>query len=337
MPNDSTFRRTPKISLQAFVNDLFEGNKISLSRAITLVESKHPGDKKTALQLIDKILPHSGKSFKVGISGVPGVGKSTFIEALGKHLTSNGKSVAVLSIDPSSSKTKGSILGDKTRMPELSNDPKAYIRPTAAGSTLGGVASNTREAIMLCEAAGFDIIIVETVGVGQSETVVRNMVDYFLLLMLAGGGDELQGIKRGIMEITDHILINKADGKNEEVAKKAREEYRSAIHLFPANESSWIVPVGLCSATENKGIDEAWETIDQFQKQMKASGWLENNRRNQALNWFHEQIGASLRHNFFSDPAIKAEIEKKEEMISSQKISVRKAVDDLFNRSEMIN
>lgn len=330
MPNDSTFRRTPLISLQAMANDLLGGNKISLSRAITLVESKHPEDKKIALKLIDKILPQSGKSFKIGISGVPGVGKSTFIEVFGKHLTSKGKSVAVLSIDPSSSKTKGSILGDKTRMPELSNDPNAFIRPTAAGSTLGGVASNTREAIMLCEATGFDIIIVETVGVGQSETVVRNMVDYFLLLMLAGGGDELQGIKRGIMEITDHILINKADGKNADLAKKAREEYRSAIHLFPPSESNWVVPVDLCSATENTGINEAWGTIGQFQEQMKGSGWLENNRRNQALNWFHEQIGASLRHSFFSDPKIKDEIEKKEEMISSQKISVRKAVDDLF-------
>ncbi|MEP1093839.1 MAG: methylmalonyl Co-A mutase-associated GTPase MeaB [Cyclobacteriaceae bacterium] len=330
MPNDSTFRRTPKISLQAVVKGLLEQDKISLSRAITLVESKHPNDRKLALQLIDRILPHCGGSLKIGISGVPGVGKSTFIEVFGKLITAKGKKVAVLSIDPSSSRTKGSILGDKTRMTELSNDPQAYIRPTAAGSTLGGVASNTREAIMLCEAAGFDVIIVETVGVGQSETVVRDMVDYFLLLMLAGGGDELQGIKRGIMEITDHILINKADGKNADLAKKAREEYRSAIHLFPANESEWVVPVDICSATENTGVSEVWDAIEQFQKQMKASGWLEKNRRSQTLNWFHEQIGYQLRERFYSDQEIKDEIKKKEEMISSQKLSVRKAVDDLF-------
>ncbi len=330
MPNDSTFRRTPKIHLQALVNDLLAKNKISLSKAITIVESKHPEEKKIASELIDKILPYTGQSFKIGITGVPGVGKSTFIEALGKLLTSNGKRVAVLSIDPTSSRTGGSILGDKTRMPELANDPSAYIRPTAAGKSLGGVASNTREAIMLCEAAGFEIILVETVGVGQSETMVKDMVDYFLLLLLAGGGDELQGIKRGIMELADHILINKADGNNLDTARSAREEFRNAIHLLPPHESDWVVPVELCSSLEKTGISEAWKTMGQYQKQMKGSGWIYLNRKNQSIRWFRERISTSLQEDFYSNPKINEEIKEKEEMISSQKISVRKAVDELF-------
>ena len=333
MANETTFRRTPKIHLQALLNQLLKGDKISLGRAITLVESKHPEEKKIASELIDHILPHAGKSFKIGVTGVPGVGKSTFIEVFGKMLTSLGKRVAVLSIDPSSSKTKGSILGDKTRMPELSNDANAYIRPTAAGKSLGGVASNTREAIMLCEAAGFDYILIETVGVGQSETVVKDMVDYFLLLMLAGSGDELQGIKRGIMELADHILINKADGKNLDPAKKAREDFKSALHLFPKSESGWVVPVGLCSATEKTGIEETWEKISQFHSQMKATGWLDANRQAQSLRWFHERINDCLIDEFYSDPEKRNELKEKEEMISSQKISVRKAVDELFQKS----
>ncbi len=334
MPNETTFRRTPKIHLQALLNELFKGDKISLGRAITIVESKHPEEKKIASQLIDQILPHSGKSFKIGITGVPGVGKSTFIESFGKKLTSIGKRVAVLSIDPSSTKTKGSILGDKTRMPELSNDPNAFIRPTAAGKSLGGVSSNTREAIMLCEAAGFEIILIETVGVGQSETMVKDMVDYFLLLMLAGSGDELQGIKRGIMELADHVLINKADGNMLDSAKNAKEDFKSALHLFPSNPSGWVVPVGLCSAINKTGIEEAWETINQFQKQMKASGWLEANRKDQAIQWFHERINNHLIDDFYSDHEKQNEIKEKEEMISSQRISVRKAIDELFrNRS----
>ncbi len=331
MPNKTTFRRIPKIHLQDTLKDLLSGNKISLGKAITIVESKHPEEKKIASELIDQVLPHTGKSFKIGITGVPGVGKSTFIEAFGKFLTSNGKRVAVLSIDPSSNKTRGSILGDKTRMPELSNDPNAFIRPTAAGKSLGGVASNTREAIMLCEAAGFDIILIETVGVGQSETMVKDMVDYFLLLMLAGSGDELQGIKRGIMELADHVLINKADGKTLDLAKRAKEEFKSALHLFPSNSSGWVVPVGLCSAIEKTGIEEAWKTIEQFQKQMKANGWMESNRKDQAVRWFRERINHQLIDDFYSNPGILNEIKEKEEMISSQKISVRKALEELFS------
>lgn len=331
MHKDSNFRRTPINHLPALLDGLLEGNRIVLGKAITLIESKRLDDKKSAAELMDMILPKLGGSFKIGISGVPGVGKSTFIEAFGKILTSKGLTVAVLSIDPSSSKTKGSILGDKTRMTELSRDPNAFIRPTAAGETLGGVASNTREAITLCEAAKFDIILVETVGVGQSETMVRDMVDYFLLLMLAGGGDELQGIKRGIMELTDHILINKADRENTEKAKRAAQEYKNAIHLFPPNESDWVTPVGTCSAIEEQGIKEVWDQIETFKKQSKANGWLEKNRKEQVIKWFRERIDSRLKDQFYARPGLSEAIKEKEEKISSLQISVRKALDELFS------
>lgn len=328
---DSTFRRTPTIHLQDLKNRIFQGDRVALSRSITLVESKRLDDKKIAGELIDLIIPRTGNSIRIGITGVPGVGKSTFIESFGKYLTSLGKKVAVLSIDPSSSRSKGSILGDKTRMDELSIDPNAYIRPSASGASLGGVASNTRESILLCEAAGFDIILVETVGVGQSETVVKGMVDYFLLLMLAGGGDELQGIKRGIMEMADHILINKSDGENKKAAKKAREDYKNAVHLFPSNESQWTVPVGLCSALDKEGLEEVWDQIVKFKADSTSNGWMDKNRKDQLLKWFHERIRAQLETDFFSKEGIKEEIQKREKLISSQKISVRKAVDELFN------
>ena len=328
---DSTFRRTPNIHLQDLIDGLSQGNRVFLSRAITLVESKRPDDRTLSAELIDKITNNNNKSLRIGITGVPGVGKSTFIESFGKMLTSQGKKVAVLSIDPSSNRTRGSILGDKTRMDELSRDPNAYIRPSASGSSLGGVASSTREAIMICEAAGFDIIIVETVGVGQSETVVKDMVDYFLLLMLAGGGDELQGIKRGIMEMADHILINKADNNNLKAAKRAKKEYSNAVHLFPPNEAEWTVPVGLCSAIEKTGIDEAWKAIATYETQTRSSGWFEENRKRQLIKWFHERIHARLEENFYAQQNIKEEIKKREELISSQKLSVRKAVDELFS------
>lgn len=330
-PMDSTFRRTPDIHLQDLINGLLQGNRVFLSRAITLVESKRADDRKLSAELIDKITNQGHKSLRIGITGVPGVGKSSFIEAFGKMLTGIGKKVAVLSIDPSSNRTKGSILGDKTRMDELSRDPNAYIRPSASGSSLGGVASSTRETILLCEAAGFDVIIVETVGVGQSETVVKDMVDYFLLLMLAGGGDELQGIKRGIMEMADHILINKADKENMKAAKKAKEDYKNAVHLFPPNEADWTVPVGLCSALEKVGIEEAWKAIESYEKHSRKNEWFLENRKRQVIKWFHERIQARLEDSFYSKPSMKDEIKKREEMISSQVISVRKAVNDLFN------
>ena len=296
-----------------------------------MVESKRMEDQRLSVELIESILPDTGKSFRLGITGVPGVGKSTFIEAFGKLLTKEGNKVAVLSVDPSSNRTGGSILGDKTRMEELSKDPNAYIRPSASGTTLGGVASKTREAILLCEAAGFNIIIVETVGVGQSETVVKDMVDYFLLLMLAGGGDELQGIKRGIMELADHVLINKADGENLKPAKRAQKEYKNAIHLFPPHEANWVVPVGLCSAAMHQGMDDAWEAMQHYQSVTNENGWFEENRRSQSVRWFHEMIQARLQTEFFGKEDILEKIKKREEQISSQSISVRKAVDQLFD------
>lgn len=328
---DSSFRRIPLISLQELKNGILEGNRVALSRAITIIESKRIDDRKLASELIESLISHTGQSIRIGITGVPGVGKSSFIETFGKMLTSLGKKVAVLSIDPSSNRTKGSILGDKTRMEELSKDPLAFIRPSASGSSLGGVASNTRETILLCEAAGFEIILVETVGVGQSETLVKDMVDYFLLLMLAGGGDELQGIKRGIMEMADHILINKADGDNLKEAKRSAKEYKNAIHLFPPNEAEWEVPVDLCSALKKTGIQESWKKIEDYVTKAKSSEWFHENRKRQVVKWFHERIHDKLEEQFYSKPEVKEEIKKREEMISSRKISVRKALDGLFN------
>ncbi len=331
MDRGSTFRRIPNIHLPELVKKLLANDRISLGKAITLLESKNVGDQRVAGELMDMILPHTGKSFRIGISGVPGVGKSTFIDAFGSYLTSQGLKIAVLSIDPSSSRTKGSILGDKTRMENLARDPNAFIRPTASGNYLGGVATNTRETILLCEAAGFDVILVETVGVGQSETMVKEMVDYFLLLMLAGSGDELQGIKRGIMEMADHVLINKADGDNIQRAKRAREDFKNAIHLFPPNEASWTVPVGMCSALEKSGIADAWLQMKNYQEQTKANSWLSTNRHRQNLKWFHHQVRAKLELDFFKRDEIKASVTKIEDAISNQKLSVRKAVDALFS------
>jgi len=327
---DASFRRTPPISLQELKQDLLAGKRAALSKSITLIESKRKDDQILAADLIDLIISKTGKSIRIGITGVPGVGKSSFIEQFGNLVTSKGKKVAVLTIDPSSHRSKGSILGDKTRMELLSKNEAAFIRPSASGNSLGGVASNTREAILLCEAAGYEVIIVETVGVGQSETTVKEMVDYFLLLMLSGGGDELQGIKRGIMEMADHILINKADGDNFQKAQKACKEYQNAVHLFPPNDSGWIVPVGACSAHENQGMEETWSTIQDFKEKTQENRWFNENRNDQEINWFHERINSRLLATFYHDDEMQREIKKKEELISSKKISVRKAVDLLF-------
>jgi len=328
---NSTFRRTPPIYLQDLKKGLLEGNRVALSKSITLIESKRPDHRLLAGELIDEILPNTGNSFRIGITGVPGVGKSSFIEVFGTFLTQMGKQVAVLSIDPSSNRSRGSILGDKTRMESLSKNPDAYIRPTSSGASLGGVASTTRESILLCEAAGFDVIIVETVGVGQSETIVKEMVDYFLLLMLAGGGDELQGIKRGIMEMADHILINKADGENIKLAKRAAKEYQNAVHLFPPNQANWAVPVSTCSSTENRGIEEAWAEVEKYIQRTKSNHWFEEHRKEQRIRWFHERIDARLQQEFYSKKEMQQKIKDWEALISAQKISVRKAVEQLFS------
>ena len=294
-----------RLSLEDYTNGIFSCNRIVLSRAITIIESRLPDDRNLAKLLLQNILPNTGNSLRIGITGVPGVGKSTFIEALGKHITSLGKRVAVLTIDPSSKRSGGSILGDKTRMERLAHDPLAYIRPSATNLSLGGVARNTRETILLCEAAGFEIIIVETVGVGQSETLVKGMTDFFLLLMLAGAGDELQGIKKGIMEMADIIAINKADGQNKMVTDVAVQEYKNALHLFPKSDSGYIPQVVSCSALENTGISNIWKMIDDYQKLTKQNGFFEKNRKSQNLDWMHDHIRQTLEILFYQKPAIK--------------------------------
>ena len=274
--------------------EIIKGNRSALSQGITLLESTLDKDKKQAQQLISKCLPHSGNSIRVGITGVPGVGKSTFIENFGKLLTNEGQKVAVLAIDPTSKKSHGSILGDKSRMHELSKNKNAFIRPSPSRGTLGGVTNKTRENIILCEAAGFEIILIETVGVGQSETTVSHLVDFFLLLMLAGAGDELQGIKRGIMELADTLVITKSDGDNIQQTKNAVLEYKRAIHLFPPMNNEWIPQVSTCSALENTGISEIYEIIQKFDKQMTSNGWKTDNRKNQNNYWLHLAIKEEL-------------------------------------------
>ena len=274
--------------------EILKGNITALGQAITLVESTLPEDEKIAQKLLGACLLKSGNSIRIGITGVPGVGKSTFIETFGKLLTSQGKKVAVLAIDPTSERTKGSILGDKSRMHQLSSDKNAFIRPSPNSGTLGGVANKTRESIILCEAAGFDIILIETVGVGQSETTVNNLVDFFLLLMLAGAGDELQGIKRGIMELAHALVITKADGDNCQKAKNAGLEYKSALHLFPAMENGWTPQVSTCSALENTGVEQILETITKFDAQMLSSGWKIKNRKDQNNYWLHLKVKEEL-------------------------------------------
>ena len=273
---------------------IIEGNRTALGQGITLLESTLPEHEEQSQELLSECLPHSGKSIRVGVTGVPGVGKSTFIESFGKLLTSQGKKVAVLAIDPTSERTHGSILGDKSRMHELAADENAFIRPSPSSGTLGGVANKTRESIILCEAAGFEIILIETVGVGQSETTVSNLVDFFLLLMLAGAGDELQGIKRGIMELADALIITKADGDNLQKAKNAAMEYKRALHLFPPMENGWTPQVSTCSALENIGVLEIFETINKFDTQMISSGWKNENRENQNSYWLHHIVKEEL-------------------------------------------
>ena len=273
---------------------IIKGNRTALGQGITLLESTLPEHEQEAQTLLSACLPHSGSSIRIGITGVPGVGKSTFIEAFGKLLTSQGKQVAVLAIDPTSEKTRGSILGDKSRMHELAADENAFIRPSPSSGTLGGVANKTRESIILCEAAGFEIILIETVGVGQSETTVSNLVDFFLLLMLAGAGDELQGIKRGIMELADALIITKADGDNITNSKNAALAYKRALHLFPAMENGWIPQTGTCSALDKTGLDTIWELIVKHNSQMQANAYFTNNRKQQKNYWLHHIIKEEL-------------------------------------------
>ncbi len=314
------FRRKQP-SADELITGILKGDKTALSRAITLVESTNPEHLAKANEVIKGCLPHANHSVRVGITGVPGVGKSTFIEAFGKYLTSIGKKVAVLAVDPSSSISHGSILGDKTRMEELVKDENAYIRPSASGDTLGGVARKTRETIILCEACGFDTIIIETVGVGQSETAVHSMVDFFLLLKISGAGDELQGIKRGIMEMADTIVINKADGDNIAKAKLAKTEFNRALHLFPAKSSGWIPKVTTCSAYEQTGIDAIWEIISEYFKLVKANHYFEEKRQNQNQFWMMETINEQLKSHFYNHPNVIQLLEKNKKAVQNNELS----------------
>lgn len=324
-------RRQEQPSASDLVHGIIQGDITSLSRAITLVESSNPEHLIKANAVINKCLPHANQSLRIGITGVPGVGKSTFIETFGTYLTSIGKKIAVLAVDPSSSVSKGSILGDKTRMEDLVKNQNAFIRPSPSGTSLGGVARKTRETIILCEAAGYDTIIIETVGVGQSETAVHSMVDFFLLLKLAGAGDELQGIKRGIMEMADAIAINKADGENIKQAKLAKVEFNRAMHLYPSKPSGWQPKVTLCSALKNEGIKDLWKLIEDYLELTKSNHFFEINRKEQNKFWLLQTIEDRLKSDFFNTPKIKKELEIQLKLIDAAKTTPFAAADHLMN------
>lgn len=319
-------------NINEYTDGILSSNISYVSRAITLVESTKPEHQEQAQQLINDIIKHSGNSFRLGITGVPGVGKSTFIESFGLEVINRGHKLAVLAIDPSSQLSKGSILGDKTRMEQLSIHPKAFIRPSPSSGSLGGVTRKTKESIIICEAAGYDYILVETVGVGQSETAVHQLTDFFLLLMLAGAGDELQGIKRGIMEMADGMVITKADGSNIDKAKIARGEYARALHLFPPTESKWIPEVLTCSSTENTGIKEVYDMIDKYKRHTTLNHFFETKRVHQTKQWLHQTINNTLIERFYSNTIVKEEILKIEKQLEQNLINPYQAAMDLFKK-----
>jgi len=316
-----------RLSSKEYIEGILAGDRVLLSRAITVIESNLESDKILAKEIIQEILSNSGNSIRIGITGVPGVGKSTFIEAFGKHLVNKNHKVAILSIDPSSQRSRGSILGDKTRMEELANMQEAYIRPSASGDTLGGVANKTGETMLLCEAAGYDVILIETVGVGQSETAVHGMTDFFLLLMLAGAGDELQGIKKGIMEMADMVVINKADGDNIQMSKMAKLQYQNALHIFPQSESGWRPVVSTASAIKNIGIDTVWNEVVNFKKLVDENGYFLKNRNHQQIQWMYNNINEELKNLFYGSENISNQLKALENDIVTSKISPVKAAE----------
>ena len=323
-------KRKSSRTAKQFADLILAGNQQALSESITLLESTLSADQEKAQLILKACLGNTGNALRIGITGVPGVGKSTFIESFGTFLVDQGKKVAVMAIDPSSEISHGSILGDKTRMQELSVHPNAFIRPTATSGSLGGVARRTRETILLCEAAGYEVIFVETVGVGQSETEVHAMTDFFLLLMLAGAGDELQGIKRGIMEMADTILITKTDGKNVKKANLARTEYKNALHLFPPNPNEWIPKVETVSSIEQKGIQKAWDIIQQFQLLVNSNGWLTKRRNQQDVYWMKKTIQDTLLHDFYQTAGIESNVQLLEEQIKKGTITSFQAAKKLL-------
>ena len=314
---------------KTIIKNIKAGDTIALSKVITLCESTLESEQNIAQNIISNLSGKSKESIRIGITGIPGVGKSTFINSFGKMLTNLGKKVAVLAIDPTSEKTHGSILGDKSRMNELARDKNAFIRPSPSGRTLGGVAAKTRENILLCEAAGFEVILIETVGVGQNETAVSNLVDFFLLLMLSGAGDELQGIKRGIMEMADVILINKADRDNVQKAKNAMLQYKSALHLFPVNTNGWKAEVNICSGLEKIGLEEIWRTIEKHNSQMKENSFFTKNREEQNIYWLHSQIKEELGNKKYSQLKTNGELKELEEKLQNQGTTIYQLLETL--------
>jgi LAO/AO transport system kinase len=314
----------------SLAEDIKSGNRTALARGITLIESNAEHDFQNAQSLLQQLLPHSGNSIRIGITGVPGAGKSTFIESFGSYLCGLGHKVAVLAVDPTSSLTGGSILGDKTRMEQLARNPRAFIRPSPSGGKLGGVHRKTRETMIVCEAAGFDVILVETVGVGQSEVIVRDMVDFFMLLVLTGAGDELQGMKKGIMELADSVIVNKADGPNEQAAKKTKEEYNRILHFLQPATKGWQTVALTSSALYNKGIAEIWNTISSFVSNTEQSGIFVDRRRTQTREWLNDMIIDQLQASFFHHPAIKLLLPKIENEVISGSKPVASAVEELF-------
>ncbi len=323
--------RRRRLARDEYVDGVVRGDRAVLARAITLIESSRPDDAALAQDVLEACLPHAGDSIRVGVTGAPGVGKSSVIEALGGYLTRDrDEKLAVLAIDPTSRISEGSILGDKTRMPQLAGDERAFIRPSPSGASLGGVARRTREAMLLCEAAGYRNIIVETVGVGQSETAVRSMVDFFLLLLIAGAGDELQGMKRGVMESADLIAINKADGPNRLRAGQARREYENALRLFPAPPNGWTPRAITCSAITREGIRELWDAVLEHHALTKSNGWFDRLRREQLRSWMHETIESDLRDRFRNDPAVSAALPQYERDVFERRLSPFRAAQRLL-------
>ncbi|MEJ2056636.1 MAG: methylmalonyl Co-A mutase-associated GTPase MeaB [Desulfofustis sp.] len=313
-----------------YIQGVLDANRLMLSRTITLIESSLPAHQEMAGKIIEKLLPYSGKAIRLGITGVPGAGKSTFIESFGNLLTERGHRVAVLAIDPSSARSGGSVLGDKTRMLELSVNENAFIRPSPSGGTLGGVARKTRETMLACEAAGFDVIVIETVGVGQSETAVASMVDFFLVLMIAGAGDELQGIKKGILEVADTIVINKADGDNIVRAERARREYEAALHILTPGSANWTPQVLTCSSVKKSGLIEIWETVIQHRSALQASGEFEHKRKKQALDWMYFLLEEGLKSWFYQHPEIEANLPELISAVEQQSVSPTSAASRLL-------
>ncbi|WHY90439.1 methylmalonyl Co-A mutase-associated GTPase MeaB [Neobacillus cucumis] len=323
-------RNTQEVSVDDLYNGVLKGNRSILARAITLVESNAEHHFQKAQELLQKLLPCSGNSIRIGITGVPGAGKSTFIEAFGEYLCSLGLKVAVLAIDPSSSVSGGSILGDKTRMEQLSRNPRAFIRPSPSAGKLGGVHRKTRESMLLCEAAGFDVILIETVGVGQSEVIIRDMVDFFMLLVLTGAGDELQGMKKGIMELADAIVVHKADGENKPIAEKTRNDYNRILHFLQPATKGWPTKAYTCSSLTLEGISRIWEMIQSFEQKGKSSGVFNERRKGQSREWLYALISDQLHYHFYHHPGVKNQLPKLENEVIAGEKTVASAVESLF-------